>query len=224
MIGRIEFLLAILLPMILEGVVILYTRRNNRDKMPPGSYIVETTANLIDKKAPGTAWSIYGGLIGHWIGDLSIFGLVVIYTLSYVFPSVDLIRYVSPLIIDLPPMVNWVGIAGMWLAYALGAWILMYNVNFTPCTQPMKARYVLATGGPYSYVRHPVYLSESLGTVFAFLATGVWVNVFGVVSWLALMEQAKSEEASLERRFGKIYTDYMNRTGRFFPKLRTQRS
>jgi len=107
----------------------------------------------------------------------------------------------------------------MWLVYALGAWILMYNVNFTPCTAPMKAKYVLATGGPYRYIRHPVYLSESLGTIFAFLATGVWANVFGVVSWLALIEQAKAEEASLERKFGKIYTDYMKRTGRFLPKL-----
>lgn len=222
MIGRIEFLLAILVPMILEGVIIFYTRRNNRDKMPPGSFLVEATPNLTEEKAPGTAWSRYGGLIGHWIGDLSIFGLIVIHTLSIIFPSGDLYGYVSPLIIDLPPMVNWIGIAGMWLVLALGAWVLMYNVNFTPCTQPMKTRYVLATGGPYCYVRHPVYLGESLGTIFAFLATGVWVNIFGVVSWFALIEQAKAEEASLERRFGKIYTDYMKKTGRFFPKLRVE--
>ena len=221
MIGRIEFLLAILVPMVLEGAVIIYTRRNNRGTLPPGSYLVETTPNF-DEKAPGTTWSRYGGLIGHWIGDLSIFGLVAIYTISFLFPSVDLYRYISPIIIDLPPMLNWIGIAGMWLCYALGAWTLMYNVNFTPCTQPMKARYVLATGGPYSYVRHPIYLGESLGTIFAFLATGVWVNVFGVVSWFALVEQAKAEEASLERRFGKIYTDYMKRTGRFLPKLHPQ--
>lgn len=224
MIGRIEFLLAFLVPMILEGAVFLYTRRNKGDTLPPGSYLVETTPNLAEEKAPGTAWSRYGGFIGHWIGDLSIFGLVVIYTLSFIFPSVDLYRYISPLIIDLPPMLNWIGIAGMWSCLALGAWILMYNVNFTPCTKPMKARYVLATGGPYSYVRHPVYLGESLGTIFAFLATGVWINVFGVVSWFALMEQAKAEEASLERRFGKIYTDYMKKTGRFFPKLHTHNS
>ena len=221
MIGRIEFILAFLVPMILEGVVFLFTRRNNRDKLPPGSYLVETAPNLAEEKAPGTTWSRYGGLLGHWIEDLSIFGLVLIYTLSYIFPSVDLYRYISPLIIDLPPMVNWIGIAGMWLVLALGAWTLTYNVNFTPCTQPMKARYVLATGGPYSYVRHPVYLGESLGTIFAFLATGVWINVFGVVSWFALMEQAKAEEASLEGRFGKIYTDYMKKTGRFLPKLHT---
>jgi protein-S-isoprenylcysteine O-methyltransferase Ste14 len=210
--------------MILEGIVILSTRRNNSDKLPPGSYVVETIPNLTEEKALGTTWSRYGGLLGHWIGDLSIFALVVIYTLSYIFPSVDLYRYISPLIIDLPSMLNWIGIAGMWLCYALGAWILIYNVNFTPCTQPMKARYVLATGGPYSYVRHPVYLSESLGTIFAFLATGVWINVFGVVSWFALIEQAKAEEASLERRFGKVYTDYMKKTGRFLPKLNTQNS
>jgi protein-S-isoprenylcysteine O-methyltransferase Ste14 len=219
LISRIEFLLAMLVPMILEAAVLFYTRRNNRDKLPPGSYLVETTPNLTEEKAPGTNWSRYGGLIGHWIGDLSIFALVVIYAISLIFPSVDLNRYVSPLIIDLPPLLNWIGIAGMWSCLALGAWVLMYNVNFTPCTEPMRARYVLATGGPYSYVRHPVYLGESLGTIFAFLATGIWINIFGVVSWFALMEQARAEEASLERKFGKIYTDYMKRTGRFLPKL-----
>jgi len=104
--------------LILEGVVILYARRKNRDKLPLGSYLIETTPNLTEEKAPGTTWSRYGGLLGHWIGDLSIFGLVAIYTLSYIFPSVDLYRYISPLIIDLPPMVNWIGIAGMWLLYA----------------------------------------------------------------------------------------------------------
>lgn len=83
MIGRIEFLVAILIPLILEGVVIFFSRRYNRDKLPPGSYLIETPLNLIEEKASGTAWSRYGGLIGHWISDLSIFGLVMIYTLSY---------------------------------------------------------------------------------------------------------------------------------------------
>ena len=50
------------------------------------------------------------------------------------------------------------------------------------------------------------------------LATGVWLNVFGVVSWFALLDQAKAEEVLLERRFGKIYVDYMEKTGRFLPK------
>jgi hypothetical protein len=125
LIGRIEFLLAILVPLILEGVVILYTRRKNKGKLPPGSYLVETSHSLAEEKAPGCAWSRYGGLIGHWIGDLSIFGLVAIYALSFIFPSVDLYRYISPLIIDLPPMVNWVGIAGIWLLDALNASILI---------------------------------------------------------------------------------------------------
>ena len=71
-------------------------RRNKGDTLPPGSYLVETTPNLAEEKAPGTTWSRYGGFIGHWIGDLSIFGLVVIYTLSFIFPSVDLYRYISP--------------------------------------------------------------------------------------------------------------------------------
>lgn len=97
MIGRIEFLFAILVPMILEGMVILYTRRKNRNTLPPGSYLVESISDSTKEKAPGTTWNRYGGLIGHWIGDLSIFGVVLIYILSYIFPLADLYRSISPL-------------------------------------------------------------------------------------------------------------------------------
>jgi protein-S-isoprenylcysteine O-methyltransferase Ste14 len=219
MICSFEFILAILIPMILMGIVSIYARRKNKDKLPPGSYVIDTPLDSIEEKAPGTTWSRYGGVIGHWIGDLSIFTSLIIYLLGYIIPSLDLWRYFSPLVIDLPIWLNWIGIVGEWFCLAFGASVLIYNVNFTPCTQPMKARYVLATGGPYRFVRHPVYLGESLGTIFAFLATGVWLNVFGVISWFALLDQAKAEEVFLERRFGKIYVDYKEKTGRFFPKV-----
>lgn len=220
MISKPEFLLAILIPMIIEGIIIIFARNRNAKTLPPGSYTIETPPNSMEEHAPGTSWSRYGGLVGHWIGDLSIFALTIIYLLSYAIPSLDLLRYISPFVLDLPTWLNWVGVLGIWFIDALNASILAYNVNFTPCTEPMKARYVLATGGPYRFVRHPVYVSESLGTIFALLATGVWLNVFGVVSWFALLNQAKAEEEILVRRFGKVYTDYMEGTGRFFPKLK----
>jgi protein-S-isoprenylcysteine O-methyltransferase Ste14 len=84
----------------------------------------------------------------------------------------------------------------------------------------MKSKYILATGGPYRVIRHPVYLSESLETIFALLATGIWINAIGVLSWFALRSQAKAEEKALEKLFGKTYTQYKARTGMFFPKIR----
>ena len=219
-IGRTEYLLAVLVPYALEGAVVLYTRRRNEASLPPGSVVAEPTSPEVEASAPGTPFSMYGGLVGHFISDLSIWTLIAVYLLSYAVPSVDLMGYMSPLILDFPASVNWAGIAGLWFLDALNASILAYNVNFTPCTRPMASRYVLATGGPYRYVRHPTYLSESLGTIFVLFATGFWINFLGVVSWFALLGQAKAEEAMLQRRFGKIYADYAAKTGMFIPKIR----
>jgi protein-S-isoprenylcysteine O-methyltransferase Ste14 len=222
MIGRFEFILAILIPAVLEGTVIALARRRNAKRLPPGSHVAESNDRKNGAKAPGTRWSRYGGLVGHWISDFSIMGLVIIYILYFVAPWIDLWSYVSPLVVDLPVWMSWVGVFGVWFLDAWNAATLSYNMNFTACTKAMKSKYVLATGGPYRLVRHPVYLSESLGTIFALLATGIWVNVFGVISWLALNSQAKSEEVLLEKRFGKVYTEYKARTGRFFPRIRHQ--
>jgi protein-S-isoprenylcysteine O-methyltransferase Ste14 len=143
-----------------------------------------------------------------------------VYLLYYIVPYIDLWQYLSPFVVDLPIWVNWIGIGGYWILLGWGVATYSYNVNFTSCTKPMKARYVLATGGPYRLVRHPVYLGESLTTIFVLLATGVWLNLIGFVSWFALWSQAKSEEEALVRKFGDVYVQYAARTGRFLPRPR----
>jgi protein-S-isoprenylcysteine O-methyltransferase Ste14 len=220
MMDRFEFILAILIPMILQGIVIMIARRRNARRLPSGSYITRSQDAKVETKAPGSRWSKYGGLVGHWIADLSIIATVIIYALYYLTPTIGLDSYLVPLTLDWPTWLNWAGIFGIWFLDAWNAATLSYNVNFTACYKKMKPKYVLATGGPYRLVRHPAYLGESLETVFAFLATGIWLNIIGVVSWFALRSQAKAEEKVLERIFGKTYTEYRARTGMFFPKVR----
>ena len=217
-------MLAVLTPAVLAGAAIALAKRRNAKRLPPGSYVAEGSATIPEEKAPGSVWSKYGGLIGHWIADFTVFAFVIVYLLYYLLPSIDLWHYISPFVVDLPIWLNWIGIAGIWVQQAWGAATMAYNVNFTMCTKPMKAKYVLATGGPYRLVRHPVYLSESVETVFVLLATGVWLNLLGVVSWFALWSQARAEEEALVRRFGDVYLQYASRTGRFFPKLRKRQA
>jgi protein-S-isoprenylcysteine O-methyltransferase Ste14 len=80
----------------------------------------------------------------------------------------------------------------------------------------------LVTSGPYSRVRHPVYTGAMLmvlGSVLLFL------NVVLVVGFLAMVgiayKKAVLEEELLasEDGFGQAYRDYMQKTGRFLPKL-----
>jgi protein-S-isoprenylcysteine O-methyltransferase Ste14 len=223
MLGRPEFLLSVLVPALLVGAISAIGKRRNARRLPSGSYVAEESSAGVVRKAPGSSWSRYGGLIGHWLSDFTLFAFVIVYLLYYLMPSIDLWKYISPYVVDLPVWVNWTGIAGLWVLQALNASVMWYNVNFTMCTKPMKGRYVLATGGPYRLVRHPTYLSESLATVVVLLATGVWLNLIGFVSWFALRSQAKAEEEALVRKFGDVYVQYAARTGRFFPRLRKQR-
>jgi protein-S-isoprenylcysteine O-methyltransferase Ste14 len=220
MIPRLEFILAIIVPWGLQGIAIARVRRVNARRLPTGSIVHSSQSTRPEAKAPGSRWSKYGGLVGHWIADLSIIVTVLLYLLFYVVPTVNLESFTSPLVANLPEWLNWIGIFGIWFTDALNVAILSYNVNFIPCYKPMKSKYILATGGPYGVIRHPVYLSESLETIFALLATGIWLNAVGVFSWFALRRQAKAEEGALEKLFGKTYTQYKARTGMFFPKIR----
>jgi protein-S-isoprenylcysteine O-methyltransferase Ste14 len=76
--------------------------------------------------------------------------------------------------------------------------------------------HVLATGGPFAYVRHPIYLSLDLLA----LGTAIWVPTVPV--WLGFLImviggelRARSEERILAEAFGADYGTYCARTRRF---------
>jgi protein-S-isoprenylcysteine O-methyltransferase Ste14 len=80
--------------------------------------------------------------------------------------------------------------------------------------------HVLATGGPFSYVRHPIYLSFdllSLGTALWVPTSLVWLGFVLMVIGSDL--RARSEERILVRAFGGTYEDYCSRTRRFVPGI-----
>ncbi len=124
------------------------------------------------------------------------------------------------LIIPIPLWLNWIGFFGIWFHYAWGIAVLYYNVNYTPAYKSMPATFVLATGGPYSIIRHPYYVGDFLYTVFIFLTTGWWLLGISALGWIALPRQASEEEKALLTRFGVTYEEYAKRTGRFLPRTR----
>jgi protein-S-isoprenylcysteine O-methyltransferase Ste14 len=126
----------------------------------------------------------------------------------------------SYLFLDLPWWLSWAGLAGFWMVCIWGDFVMLYNVNYTPVTRGIKGRYVLATGGPYGFVRHPMYLAKALQTIFVFLITGIWPSMIGAVFWVELPRQAAREEELMLKTFGEEYAKYCRVTGRFLPKLR----
>jgi protein-S-isoprenylcysteine O-methyltransferase Ste14 len=78
--------------------------------------------------------------------------------------------------------------------------------------------------GPYAWVRHPLYDSAALLMVGVSLIAANWfLFVTGAVIGSLLLIRTRTEEENLVARFGEGYRTYMERTGRFLPKLGANR-
>jgi protein-S-isoprenylcysteine O-methyltransferase Ste14 len=80
----------------------------------------------------------------------------------------------------------------------------------------------LVTRGPYARIRHPAYTSV---IIMALAATLLYLNLIMFLGFLAIFaiayKRAVLEENLLasEEGFGQEYRDYMEKTGRFLPRL-----
>lgn len=103
---------------------------------------------------------------------------------------------------------------------ALGLWTLVHNRpgNFNIRPEP-KASGRLVTGGPYRYVRNPMYCALLL-----FAAGGVvaYADPWKILCWcalaLVLVAKVMLEERGLRARFPG-YAEYAKRVHRFIPGL-----
>jgi protein-S-isoprenylcysteine O-methyltransferase Ste14 len=78
----------------------------------------------------------------------------------------------------------------------------------------------LATGGPFRFMRHPIYMGLNLLA----LGTAVWVPTAIVWTAVVLMAigsdlRARAEEKLLGQAFGPSYREYCARTKRFVPGI-----
>lgn len=77
----------------------------------------------------------------------------------------------------------------------------------------------LVTGGPYRWIRHPMYLAQALVAVGAPLALGVrWLRLLAAPAVLVLAVRVLLEERALARAFPE-YPQYAARTKRVVPFL-----
>jgi protein-S-isoprenylcysteine O-methyltransferase Ste14 len=75
--------------------------------------------------------------------------------------------------------------------------------------------------GPYRWIRHPIYTAYLLNYVGGGLLAGNWMLTFVPVLMFSLLVAMRMgrEEQVLIGQFGEPYIDYMQRTGRLFPKI-----
>lgn len=123
---------------------------------------------------------------------------------------------------DVPEAVRWSGLVVGVLAIAGVHWVLGTlgrNVSETVLT---KERHELVTGGPYRWIRHPLYTTGLVLFLALGLMAGSWlVLCAAVLAYLPLrLLVIPREEQALLARFGERYRAYMRDTGRLLPRAR----
>lgn len=83
----------------------------------------------------------------------------------------------------------------------------------------IRKNQALATGGPYRWVRHPLYLGSFLiGIGFSLVAGRGWLVLLCVLLFGALYgETMRAEEEGLRKTFGVAFADYVKRRGGMWP-------
>lgn len=120
-----------------------------------------------------------------------------------------------------PVGLRWFGTGLLVLASGLLVWVHQALARNFSTTLRIRPDHTLVTTGPYRWVRHPMYTVFVLAFVGICLQTANWfLGGFGLLVLAQVMIlRTPMEEAQLLARFGEEYRHYMERTGRFLPRL-----
>ena len=148
----------------------------------------------------------------RFVAFFALLALLVLYALN--------VPWLRALSIPLPSWLRWAGFVLGLASLAWWAWTQSALGTHWSAQLQLRAGHRLVTTGPYARVRHPLY-TAMLGIAAAFaLITAHWVFVaFGILSVVALFSRVPREEQMMLDEFGSEYAAYMQRTGRFFPRL-----
>jgi protein-S-isoprenylcysteine O-methyltransferase Ste14 len=117
------------------------------------------------------------------------------------------------------PFVARVSDASLWL----GITVMMVGmgIRFWASGYISKSR-TLATGGPYAYVRNPLYLGNFiLGLGVVIIADHMGLLLYYLISFSVLyIGTIQEEQKVLEEKFGAAYREYMASVPMFFPSVR----
>lgn len=82
----------------------------------------------------------------------------------------------------------------------------------------VKADHERVTGGPYRWVRHPIYTGLVLAFIGTAMAIGQWRGVLAVLlALIAIAHRMRVEERFMREQFGSAYGAYARRVRALVP-------
>src|SRR3979490_1555867 len=117
--------------------------------------------------------------------------------------------------IDLPEPLRWAGLGLVVLGVAFAVWAIATLGRHYDLELEIHRDHELVRGGPYRFVRHPVYTGLALHFARACWAPGLLVLIAGplLVPFPGLYLRAWTEERLLRERFGPAYDAYAREVG-----------
>ena len=122
--------------------------------------------------------------------------------------------------VSLPEWLRSMGVGVGVIAAVLLTWTLhTLGKNLTD-TVVTRREHALVTSGPYRWVRHPFYGCVALCVLANSVVAANWfLFLTGGLAVGLMIARTRKEEEKLLARFGDAYRAYMERTGRFLPRL-----
>jgi len=120
----------------------------------------------------------------------------------------------------LPVWLRWAGFVLGAITVAFWTWTqVVLDTQWSAQLQLTKGHRLITTG-PYACMRHPLYVGIFGWSAALSLLTANWIFVvICVLSIFGLLWRIPKEEQMMLEAFGDEYQVYMQRTGRFLPKL-----
>ena len=126
--------------------------------------------------------------------------------------------------LDLSERARWIGVGMGMLADAMAYWVFSNLGNNVTPTVVTRSSATLVTSGPYRWIRHPLYTMGMMAYLgFALLAENWFIALMALVSFIVLAIRVPGEEAKLLEKFGDAYRNYIKATGRFLPRLGSEK-
>jgi protein-S-isoprenylcysteine O-methyltransferase Ste14 len=120
----------------------------------------------------------------------------------------------------LPEWLRWAGVGAGVIAGGLLVWTFRSLGKNLTDTVVTRRDHTLVTTGPYRWVRHPFYDSVALSVLANSLVSANWfLFLTGALLFVLMMVRTRTEEEKLLARFGDSYRAYVERTGRFLPRI-----
>lgn len=122
--------------------------------------------------------------------------------------------------LSVPTPIRYGGAALSIVALPLLVWVFRsLRGNVTP-TAATRADHELVTDGPYRWIRHPLYTFATVFWAGIVLLAANWLLVVLLAAvLLGVGLRTPHEEQRLVEEFGEEYEAYVERTGRYVPRL-----